>query len=73
MSADGDPLSKAKRHVAEARRFISEQKGRIARLRAAGADTLDAEQTLRVLEANLRVFEEHRDWLERKENGPPPG
>jgi len=66
MSADDDPLSKARRHVQEGRRIVWEQKGRIARIRAAGLDSADAEQTLRVLEANLKLFEEHLDYLERQ-------
>ena len=40
----------------------------LQRLRAAGFDTLDAERTLRVLEKNLKVFEERRDSLEPKEH-----
>jgi hypothetical protein len=67
MSTDDDSLNKARRHVAEGQRIVSEQRGLIARLRAAGFDTLDAERTLRVLEENLKVFQEHRDSLEPKE------
>jgi hypothetical protein len=68
MSTDDESLSKAKRHVAEGRRIVWEQRGLIARLRAADFDTLDAERTLRVLEENLKVFQEHRDLLEPKEH-----
>ena len=35
------------------------------RLKASDADTRNAEQTLRVLESNLAMFEEHRSWLEQ--------
>ena len=52
----------------EAQRIVWEQRGLIARLRAAGFDTLDAERTLRVLEENCRIFQEHRDSLEPKEH-----
>ena len=68
MSTDDDSLNKARRLVVEGRRIVWEQKGLIARLRAAGFDTLDAERTLRVLEKNLKVFEERRDSLEPKEH-----
>ncbi len=65
MSVEGDALTKAKRHVEEGRRLVWEQKGLIARLKASGADTRNAERTLRVLESNLAMFEEHRSWLEQ--------
>jgi hypothetical protein len=68
MSTDNDSLNKAKRLVVEGRRIVWQQKGLIARLRAAGFDTLDAERTLRVLEENLKIFQEHRDSLEPKEH-----
>jgi hypothetical protein len=38
-------------------------RARIARLKAAGADTQDAERTLELLEANVRTFEDHLDKL----------
>ena len=43
------------------------QKGRIIRLRSAGVDTLDAETTLRLLEANLQTFDEHRRALKSEQ------
>ena len=64
MRAELDDLINATCHVEEARRIVWRQKGRIIRLRSAGVDTLDAETTLRLLEANLRTFEEHRRALE---------
>ena len=75
MSADDDTLAKARRYVEERRPIVWEQKGRIARF--AGFDTLDAERTLGLLEANLKVFvKEHRRSLERNEQqaheSPPP-
>jgi hypothetical protein len=42
------------RHIEEARRMVTEQKDRIARLKATGVDTALAELTLRALEANLK-------------------
>jgi len=60
-------FSNAKRYVEEGQRIVGEQKGRIARFWAAGFDTLDAERTLSVLEANLNTFQEHRRSLEREE------
>jgi hypothetical protein len=58
------------RHIEEARRMVTEQKGRIARLKATGVDTAFAELTLRALEANLKRFQNHADWSERKEQNP---
>jgi hypothetical protein len=58
------------RHIEEARRMVTEQKGRIARLKATGVDTAIAELTLRALEANLKRFQNHSDWSERKEQNP---
>ncbi len=58
----------SRRLVAEGQRIVWEQRGLIARLRAAGFDTADAEGTLRVLEENLKVFQEYRDPLESKEH-----
>ena len=45
------------------RRIVQQQKGLIVRLRAARVHTWEAERTLRLFEANLRRFEEHRDVL----------
>ena len=61
-----DDLRRAEELVAEARRIVQQQKGRIIRLRAAGVDTWDAERALRLFEANLRRFEEHRDILKTR-------
>jgi hypothetical protein len=58
-----DDLRRVEEHVAEARRFVQRQKGLIIRLRAAGANTLDAQRVLWLLESNLRRLEEHRDRL----------
>ena len=63
-----DDLRRAEGHVAEARRIVQTQKGRILRLKAASVDTSDAECTLRVFETNLRRFEEHRDILKATES-----
>lgn len=61
-----DDLRRAEELVAEARRIVQQQKGRIIRLRAAGVDTWDAETVLHPFEANLRRFEEHRDILKTR-------
>jgi hypothetical protein len=58
-----DDLRRVEEHVAEARRFVQQQKGLIVRLRAAGENTLDAQRILWLLESNLRRFEQHRDRL----------
>ena len=71
MTTNNDLLSTIMRHVEEARQMVTEQKGRIARLKATGVDTALAELTLRALEANLKRFQNHADWSERKEQNPP--
>ena len=58
-----DDLRRVEEHVAEARRMVQRQKGLIVRLRAAGANTLDANRILWLLESNLGRLEEHRDRL----------
>ena len=62
MDSEND-LRRAEELVAEGRRIVQQQKGRIVRLRAAGVDTWDAQRVLHFLEANLRRIEEHRDVL----------
>jgi len=47
---DNDDLRRAVERVLEGRRIVQMQKGLIIRLRSAGADTRDAERTLRTLE-----------------------
>jgi hypothetical protein len=66
MSTDNDSLNKARRLVVEGRRIVWQQKGLIARLRAAGFNTLDAERTLRVLEENLKIFQRAQRLAEAK-------
>lgn len=63
-AADDDLLKRVRRTVEEAQRAITQQKGRVARLRDAGANTSLAMETLAVLEANLKRLETHKDWLE---------
>ena len=64
MITHDDLRSTIARHIEEARRMVTEQKGRIARLKATGVDTALAELTLRALEANLKRFQNHSDWSE---------
>jgi hypothetical protein len=63
---ENDDIRRADEHVAEGRRIVQMQKGRIIRLRAVGVDTWDAERTLRMFETNLKRFEDHRDSLKGK-------
>jgi len=56
MDSEND-LRRAEELVAEGRRIVQQQKGRIIRLRAAGVDTWDAQRALKLFEANLRRFE----------------
>jgi hypothetical protein len=67
MVTHGDLRSTIARHIEEARRMVTEQKGCIARLKATGVETAFAELTLRALEANLKRFQGHSDWSEQKE------
>ena len=53
MITHDDLRSTIARHIEEARRMVTEQKGRIARLKATGVDTALAELTLRALEASF--------------------
>ena len=60
-----DDLRRVDEHIAEARRIVQRQKGLIVRLREAGANTLDAQRILWLLESNLQRLEQHRDHLRR--------
>ena len=64
MRDNDNNLRRATELVAEAQRFVYEQKGRTIRLRTAGIDTSNAERTLKMFESDLKVFEEHRDRLQ---------
>ena len=66
MPDDDYNLRRAEEHVAEARRSVLQHKGLITRIRAAGVDTSNAERILKVLERNLKTFEEYRDALKRR-------
>jgi hypothetical protein len=58
---DEDALTLAIRHVAVARQIVWQQRIRIDRLKALGADATRAEETLRIFESNLKIFEDHED------------
>jgi hypothetical protein len=58
-----DALTLAIRHVALARRIVWRQRARIERLKALGADATRPDETLRTFESNLKIFEDHRDFL----------
>jgi hypothetical protein len=58
-------ILRAEQYVAEPHRIVASQRIIVEQLYAAGCDTLDAEQTLRVFEKSLRTFEGHRDWLRK--------
>ena len=55
-----ESLAQAERHVVRARRIVARQRRVIERLKAIGADTTDAEKSLRLFEANLAIFEKLR-------------
>ena len=66
MTTNDDLLSTITLRIEEARQMVAEQEDRVARLKAKGVDTALAELTLRALKANLKRFQNHRDWSERK-------
>jgi hypothetical protein len=66
MASEVGKIAQAAQRVMDARQIVFDQKSRIARLRAVGLDTRDAERILRLLEANLEVFKGH---LERLRSG----
>jgi hypothetical protein len=61
-----DDLRRIEEHVAASRRLVQRQKGLIIRLRAAGADTWEAQRILWLLESNLRRLEEHEGQLRNR-------
>ena len=64
-ATDDDLLERERRRVEEAQQAITQQKGRVGvRFRDKRADTSLAEETLAVLEANLKRLQTHKDWLE---------
>ena len=67
MVTHDDLRSTIARHIEEAQRMVTEQKGCIAQMKATGVETAFAELTLRALEANLKRFQGHSDWSEQKE------
>ena len=60
-----DPVSSAKRRVAEARSIVERQKALIDRLLANGRDTEDAERTLCALVQTLTTLEGHLRLLSK--------
>jgi hypothetical protein len=59
LSRSESTLVLAGRHVCEGRLIVARQKQLIARLKAAGRPTLNAEQTLQVFVTTLAIFEDH--------------
>ncbi len=72
MPDDENNLRRTEEHVAEARRLVLQQKGLITRIGAAGIDTSNAERILKVLERNLKTFEEYREALKRRHGDVGP-
>jgi hypothetical protein len=57
----------AGRHVASARRIVARQHELVARLKAAGCSTKDAEYTLGLFVGALAIFEQHeRELFDKK-------
>ncbi len=51
-------LAQAAQHVRRGKRLVVQQHGRIAKLKAAGDSTLDAELTLDIFQCTLKLLEE---------------
>lgn len=62
-------LETARRHVAEGRAVIDQQKQRIEQLIVLGAPTIDAERALASLEDSQLLFEDHLEALEGEAMG----
>jgi len=69
MPTDESTLAIATRHVAEGERIVARQQAMIARPKASGAPTLDAEQTMQVFQTTLDIFKRHRDDLLARQHG----
>jgi hypothetical protein len=70
MAEEKNELAAAENSIELARQLIERQKQLIANLDEAGADTLSARLILEAYETNLRIFEGHRDYLRRRQEGP---
>ena len=60
-------LARAKLHAIEVHSSLSDQVAKIARLKAEGKDTMEAEQTLGLFEMYLAIIERHRDFFLRQQ------
>ena len=58
MMTDDCLMAQAAQHVRRGKRLVVQQHGRVAKLRAAGDSTLDAELTLDVFQYTLKLLEE---------------
>jgi hypothetical protein len=56
-------LEQAVRQLAETKRHIAEQRQRIAKLKAAGVSTIDAERTLEILCSSLPLLERYEKFV----------
>jgi hypothetical protein len=52
--------------VAEARRIVEQQRGRIARLKEGGKPTFKHEQMLRAFESTLQIFEDDEQRIRER-------
>jgi hypothetical protein len=69
MRSAPDPrghLAAADRHVAEAEGRVARQAETVARSRAEGRDTAEAEAVLRAFRLSLELLREHRERLSRE-------
>jgi hypothetical protein len=57
-------IEKAERFVNRGRDLVTEQRQKVCLLRAAGGNTNDAEEELRLFEDSLAIFEDHLRWLQ---------
>jgi hypothetical protein len=56
---DQTELEMARRRIAQGCRLVAEQREKVARLKARGADSYEAQKELDLFEDSLATFEEH--------------
>jgi hypothetical protein len=56
-------LARAQRGLVEAQQHLDAEKAKIEKLKLAGRDTQDAQQTLNFLDIYVSILERHRDTL----------
>lgn len=66
MAEKVTPLAAAVQLVAEAKRFMARQHARIAKLKALGETTADAERALAAYKSTFELLQEHERMLRKR-------